>query len=153
MFTTDDLFDIAINMEVNGGAVYRAAASRVTRTDLKEMIQWMADEENRHRKWFEEQKGKLKKDIDEQKLKEMVPDAFQEMMGEKALSLDDTDFSRITGTRELLETFIGFEEDTVMFYEMLEMFITDDSVKDGLDRILKEERNHVRQLRDKIRSL
>lgn len=150
MFTMDDLFDIAIKMEKNGEAVYTDSLSRINKKDIQSLLQWMADEEAEHRKWFNERKNKLEVSVDEQQLKEMVPDVLQQMMGENTLSLDDIDFSEMNNISKLLKTFIGFEEDTIMFYEMLEMFIDDDTVKQGLKTIIEEEKKHAAKLEEMI---
>ena len=153
MFTMDDLFDIAINMEKNGEAVYVGSILRIDSPELKDSLQWMADEEARHRQWFVDQKNQLILEIKEKHLKEMAPGLLQQMMDEKALSLDDIDFSQLHNIKDLFEIFIGFEEDTIKFYEVLEMFINDPAVKKGLDMIVEEEKKHVANLCEMIRKL
>lgn len=153
MFTMDDLFDIAIKMEKNGEAVYVDSLGRISRSDLKSLLQWMADEEASHRQWFKEQKNSLSLEIDEADLKKMVPDVLHEMMGEHTLSLDDVDFGKMQHIAQLLHTFIGFEEDTIMFYEMLALFIEDDTVLTGLNAIIREEKQHVRKLNEMMDAL
>ncbi len=153
MFTMDDLFDIAINMEKNGEAVYVDSVLRIDRPELKEKLQWMAREETRHHEWFTDQKNQLTLEIEEKHLKEMVPGALQQMMDEKALSLDDIDFSQMNNIKELFEAFIDFEEDTIRFYEVLEMFISDPAAKKGLDIIVEEEKKHVANLCEMISKL
>lgn len=149
----DDLFDIAIKMERNGEAIYLDSLSRIDKSEIKELLQWMADEEARHRKWFTDQKNQLNLEIDEKNLKEMVPGIIEQMMGKKTLSLDDIDFSKLNNVTDLLVTFIEFEEETIMFYRMLEMFIEDDTVKAGLDSIIEEEKRHADKLKEMIKSL
>jgi rubrerythrin len=153
MFTIDDLFDIAINMEKNGEAVYVDSVLRIDRPELKDKLQWMAREEARHHEWFTDQKNQLTLGIEEKHLKEMVPGALQQMMDEKALSLDDIDFSQMNNINDLFEAFIDFEEDTIRFYEVLEMFISDPAAKKGLDIIVEEEKKHVANLCEMISKL
>ncbi|MCF6247992.1 MAG: ferritin family protein [Desulfobacula sp.] len=150
MFTMDDLFDIAIKMEKNGEAVYLDSMTKLSQNSLKSILQWMADEEATHRLWFKDQKDKLSLEINEADLKGMVPDVIQQMMGNKTLSLDDIDFTKMKHITDLLETFIGFEEDTIMFYEMLEIFIEDQNVLKGLHEIVQEEKKHVQKLHEMI---
>ncbi|MCK5696382.1 MAG: ferritin family protein [Desulfobacula sp.] len=140
MFTMDDLLEIAIKMEENGEAVYNNAIKKVKNKDLKSMLDWMAKEEASHAKWFADQKNSLSLQIDEARLKEMVPQALQDMMGDKTLSLNEVNFSTIQNISQLLETFIGFENDTILFYELLEMFIEDGKVLNGLKKIILEEK-------------
>lgn len=146
----DDLLEIAIKMEKNGEAIYTDSVGKLTNTALKEVLEWMANEEASHAQWFSHQKNKLKLHIDETQLKEMVPTVLQDMMGGKTLELEEIDFASFATIDELFRTFIGFEKDTIIFYEMLEMFIDDPIVKKGLDTIIEEEKNHIKTLEDKM---
>lgn len=148
MFTMHDLLDIAVKMEKNGEAVYRDAIEKIKNHDLKSLLEWMAKEEASHKKWFADKKDNLSLQTEESNLKEMVPDVLQEMMGNKTLGLDDINFKTIKTIQQLLETFVGFETDTIQFYEMLELFIEDENVSRGLNRIIHEEKNHVRKIRE-----
>ena len=103
-------------------------------------------EEARHQKWFLDQKNSLSLEIDEQNLKNMVPGVLEQMMGENTLSLDEIDFTKMENVADLLQTFIGFEQETIMFYEMLEMFIEEPSVLTGLESIVAEEKRHAEKL-------
>jgi rubrerythrin len=78
----------------------------------------------------------------------MLPDVIKEMMGDKTLSLDEVDFSQIRSTASLLETFVAFERDTILFYEFLQAFIQDTDVLEGLKKIIAEEKKHVAELRE-----
>ncbi len=58
MFTLNDLFDIAAKMEENGRVTYLNALDSVKSKAAAELLEWMADEEDRHRRWFLQQKKK-----------------------------------------------------------------------------------------------
>lgn len=147
MFTKNDLFEIAIKMEKNGENIYLNAIEKMDHKDLKSMLQWMAKEEASHARWFTDQKNSLRLTSDEAALTEMVPQVLQDMMGDKTLSLDDIDFEAFTTVPELLETFIGFEKETIQFYELLEMFIDSNNTQTGLQKIIEEEKNHIKKLK------
>lgn len=49
----------------------------------------------------------------------MIPEVLQDMMGDKALSLDEVEFDKISTPLELLNTFIEFEKEAIRFYELL----------------------------------
>lgn len=147
----DDLFEIAVKMEENGEAVYKTAIDQLNDPELKKIMEWMAAEEASHAKWFSTLKGKLQISVDEANLKKMVPQVLQDMIGEKTLSLEQIDFSQFKTTNELLKTFIGFEEDTIIFYELLEMFIQEDpTTLSGLKQIIQEEKNHIETLQGRM---
>lgn len=153
MFTMDDLIEIAIKMEENAGAIYIRASEKINHKELKSMLKWMADEEASHVKWFADLKTKFFLEIDEAELKEMAPQVLQDMIGEKTLSLEDINFSKIKTASELLKTFIDFENDTIMFYELLELFIQEEKVLNGLKLIIIEEKTHIETLRSMMASL
>ena len=47
----------------------------------------------------------------------------------------------------MIETFIEFEKDTILFYQMLETFIQDDSALQELNEIVAEEERHIEKLK------
>ncbi len=147
MFTLNDLFDIAIKMEENGRDIYLSALKQTSSREIERLVQWMADEENRHKSWFEEQKSSLP--ANGQDLDIMLPGVIQEMMGENSLSLSELDFSDITTPVQMFETFLMFENDTILLYQFLEAFVESESVKAGLRKIIAEETAHV----DKISAM
>jgi len=153
MFTGNDLLDIAIKMEENGKTAYDTAQKTTQNKKLKALLQWMAQEEACHQLWFQQQKETRIQDPNSTDFAEMLPDVLQEMMGKKSLSLDEVDFSKITHTRQMLETFIDFENDTVLFYEFLETFIQDKEALDGLEKIIREETAHVNKLAEMLEAV
>ena len=150
MFTLNDLFDIAARMEKNGKAVYCRAMEKTRDKDLLALLQWMADEEDRHREWFLSCKTLGTKG--EEDLETMIPDVIRKMMGEGSLSLDEVDFGRIQTPVQMLKTFVMFENDTILFYELLETFVDNDQAKQGLKKIIAEETAHVDKLTLMIQS-
>ncbi len=144
MFTLNDLIDIAVKMEKNGKAIYCRAMGNAKDRALKELLQWMADEEDCHSQWFLGQKDSLS--IGSADLEVMIPDVIQEMMGENTLSLDEVDFSLIHTPAQMLKTFIMFENDTILFYEFLDTFIDDPATREGLQKIIQEESAHIEKL-------
>ena len=150
MFTLNDLFDIAIKMEENGRAVYLNALKQSDNREVQSLVQWMADEESHHKSWLKNQKESLSATT--QDLSIMLPGVIKEMMGENSLSLDDLNLSEISTPVEMLETFIMFENDTILFYEFLEAFVDSESVKAGLQKIIAEESAHVNKISAMIQS-
>lgn len=148
MFTMDDLLEMAVKMEKNGETVYRNALKKIRQKNLTDLLTWMAAEEAAHGQWFLDQKNRLSMKPEEKDLKKMIPRVLTDMMGEKTLSLDDVEFDRIATPLELLNTFIEFEKETIRFYELLEMFIEEEDVVEGLKKIIREEKTHVEKLND-----
>lgn len=153
MFTVNDLIDIAVKMEKNGEMLYRASIHKVQSPQLKSLLQWMADEESAHGDWFGDKKGRWSSDIDQADLETMLPDVIKEMMGDKTLSLDEVNFGKIRSSASLLETFVTFEQDTILFYEFLQAFVQDADALKGLKKIIEEEKKHVAELQEMIQAI
>lgn len=153
MFTLNDLIDIAVKMEQNGESLYLASRQKARNPQLKSLLQWMANEEAEHGAWFVDKKGKWTSDASEADLETMLPDVIKEMMGDKTLSLDEVNFSQIRSTVSLLETFVIFERDTILFYEFLQAFIQDAAAREGLKKIIEEEEKHVAELKKMIQAI
>lgn len=146
MFSAYEILDIAEKLEKNGENVYREAIAQTEDLSLKELLKWMADEEVVHAEWFSKLKSEVKLDEDFHLIKEMGGGLVSDLVGEQSFSLKEVDFSAIEGTRDLIEVFIEFERDTILFYEMLESFIIDEEIGEKLNRIMDEEKAHISKL-------
>jgi rubrerythrin len=58
------------------------------------------------------------------------------------------DFSKVGSTHELVSIFIEFEQDTVLFYELIAPFIEDEETRGHLQRVIAEEKRHIDRLRE-----
>ena len=152
MFTTDEIIDLAVQIEQNGESVYRDAISMLSNPELLSLLNWMADEEARHAEWFMGLRDQLEAPTANPIVKEMSRELFNELLGEKSFSHKDVDFSKVADVDELMAIFIEFEKDTILFYEMLEPFIEDERTRADLKSIIAEENNHISRLQDMIGS-
>ena len=57
MFEIDDIIDLAIQIEHNAEIVYRNAQKKVSSANLSMLLEWLADEEVEHAKWFSRRKS------------------------------------------------------------------------------------------------
>jgi rubrerythrin len=146
VFSIQEILDLAIRLEKNGESVYRKAVDKVSKPDLVSLLEWMADEEVKHARWFSELKHTLETDSINPFMEEMGREIFTDMLGEKSFSHRDVDFSKIDQPHDLVAVFIEFEQDTVLFYETLKAFIEDSDTLNHLEKIIAEENNHIAKL-------
>ena len=152
MFSTGEILDLAVQIEQNGEAVYRDAIGLLSDPELVSLLGWMADEEASHAKWFAGLKDELEAQSANPFVEEMSRELFSDLLGGKNFSHAEVDFSRVADVGELMTIFIEFEKDTVLFYEVLEPFIEDDSTLANLKRIIAEENNHISKLQGLVGS-
>ncbi len=152
MFAIKEIIDMAIRIEKNGEAVYRSAVEKISNPALVSLLEWMADEEDRHAKWFSDLKQEVEALSENPFIEEMSRELLNDLIGEQSFSLKEVDFSKVDSINELTFTFIEFEEDSILFYEMLQPFIKDKDTLAQLDKIIAEENRHIELLREFILS-
>ncbi|MBT3259741.1 MAG: ferritin family protein [Deltaproteobacteria bacterium] len=146
MFTMSEIIEFAIRIEKNGEKVYRDASEKVSDPSLVSLLQRLADEESEHLRWFSDLKGTVKEERVNSQVGEMGQSLLLEIVGDQTFSLKEWDLSTIVDLKEVLKIALGFEKDTVIFYEMMGSFIQGDAVLAKLDQIIQEENRHIRVL-------
>lgn len=146
MFTAHEIIDLAVQLEENGESVYREAARQTSNPDIRDLLLWMADEEDKHARWFSE----LKQEIDSRSINpfmaEMSRKVFGGILGDKSFSHREVNFSEVECIDDLIEIFIEFERDTLLFFETLIPFIEDKNTLDCVTKIISEENIHMKKL-------
>jgi rubrerythrin len=138
-----EIFDIAIRLEENGNKRYEKAALEIQHPTLRNICEWMALEEKKHAEFFYNLKKEAAHLENDHLISEMSSALVHDYIGNQTFSLSETDFNQVKTTEELIRIFTNFENDTIIFYEMLKSFISDKSIIESIDRIIREERSHI----------
>ena len=145
MFSAQDVLNIAIRIENNGEKTYLDARQYTADNDLKDLLTWIAREEQRHARWFGELQSRLTQGEDHHLMAELSQALVEDVVQEQSFSLQEVDFETIQTTQEMIQTFIGFEDDTIAFYQIIETFIDDPAIAKQLEQIIDEEKKHIAQ--------
>ncbi len=148
MFTAQDILDIAIRLENNGEKTYRDARQHTPNDELKALLACIADEERKHAHWFSDLKARLPPAEDHHLMAEMSQALVEDVIQGQAFSLQEVNFEAIDTPAAMIRIFIGFEDDTVGFYEVLKAFIDDPAILIQLEQIIAEEKKHIEQFRE-----
>jgi rubrerythrin len=151
-FNAAEAFEMAIQIERNGAAFYRKAASLQNKEADKKFLETIAKMEDRHQAGFEEMKSALSdreqnqtvfdpKDELSLYLKAMVdahggegnPDVTQQLTGQESMT-------------QIIETAIGLEKESILFYIGLKDMVPPKLGREKIDEIIDEEKKHVVQL-------
>lgn len=147
MFSAKEVLDMAIRLEKNGETIYRGAIKKLSDPNLALLLEWIADEEARHALCFSKMQDKLILEPPDPIAEEMGRNLLKNLLTDQSFSLEDVDFSRIDHINTMIATFIEFEKDTILFYQMLEAFIQDNSTLQVLKQIVAEEERHIEKLK------
>ena len=149
MFTIADIVDLAVQIEKNGERVYRNAAKKVPDSAFSSMLLCLADEELKHAQWFSEfMEGAGKTVAEDSQLEKMGKRLLQNTFGDQTFSLKDANFSSLKDIKGLFEVAIEFQQDTVLFYEMMRSFVDEHETLHRLNTIIEEENSHIHLLQD-----
>lgn len=146
MFTLADVRNIAVQIEQNGEATYRLAASQTTDSPLKRMLLWMAEEEKQHGEQFNSIIVDKPLTAEQAELEAMGRSLLQDIVRSQTFSLEQQRLGEALNIEELLRQSIEFESDTIDFYEFLAGFLDDAEAIAQMQAIIDQERGHVAQL-------
>lgn len=148
MFTAQDILDIAIRLEHNGEKTYLDASRNTQDHSLKSLLTWIAQEERAHADWFIQLKERLEKGEDHNLMAELSRALVEDVVQGQAFSLHEVDFETINTPEKMVRTFIGFEDDTIAFYEILKGFIDDPTIAGQMEQIIGEEKKHMTRFQE-----
>jgi rubrerythrin len=153
-FKASEMFQVAMRIEENGERLYRHAVNLTDDTKMKDMFNFVADEEVKHRKTFE---GMLSK-IESYQPSESYPGeyfAYLKAYAENVVFPEDQmerELAKITDVGGALEFAIQREIESILYYLEARGFVPE-SQRSEIDRIIEEERRHYLKLVDVRRSL
>lgn len=137
-------------MEKNGELEYRKAADELSDETLVTSLEWMADEEQEHAKFFTGLLDELEVRAKSHFGEELEAIFLKDLIGGSSLSLETVDFSEVESIDELLNIYIGFEEDSILFYEMITPMIDNLDTRFQVERIIAEEKAHIKRLKELV---
>jgi rubrerythrin len=147
MFSLKDIINIAVQIEQNGERVYIKAAEKTEDPSLRDLLQWLADEEIKHVEWFEALKATVSSTGNYPEQEKMGRKLLKDAVGAQSFALENADFSNMEKVEDLLELAIEFEKDTVLFYKMLQPFMEDRETLNQLHAVIQEEEKHAQRLK------
>lgn len=150
MFSEREILEIAIRMEKNGELEYRKAAGELSDETLVTSLEWMADEEQEHAKFFTGLLDELEVRSKSHFGEELDATFLKDLIGGGSLSLKTVDFSQVGSIDELLNIYIGFEKDSILFYEMITPMIDNLDTRFQVERIVAEEKAHIKRLKELV---
>jgi rubrerythrin len=152
-FNADEIFEIAEQIERNGANFYRTAAENITDDDKKKLLIHLAEMEDDHEKTFKT----LRDELSENEKTMTTFDPEDETADYLRLLADTRVFYEkevdVTSLNEVFKTAITAEKDSIVFYLGMKNVVPSHQGKDWLDRIIKEEMDHIRLLSKELLEL
>jgi len=152
-FNADDIFEMAEQMERNGGTFYRTAARDVSDDRARAMLEKLAAMEDDHEKIFASMRTQLKEQEKAATAFDPEGEAVQYL---RALADTRVFFQKeinTTSMEAILKEAIGAEKDSIVFYLGMRDAVPAALGSGRLDDIIKEEMGHIRLLSRELMAL
>lgn len=147
-FSAGELINIAIGIEKRGMAFYDIMTRSVDDAATRGVLQYLADMEREHIKIFD---GMLA-EVDKYKIPETYAEEYAgylQALVDTAVFTDDALTSematQVDSDVKALELAIGAEKDSILFYYLMRE-IMPQRAQPTVDKIIAEEKSHLRQL-------
>ncbi|HQE95437.1 MAG TPA: ferritin family protein [Candidatus Marinimicrobia bacterium] len=154
IFNIRDVFDIAVKIEERGEKFYRETAKVISKAEVKELFEKLADEEVAHKKIFRQMAQK----IGAVKLESAAREEFYDYLEAYTQNLifsdanDETKIPAINDAKTALLYAIERELDSVLYYKEIKELIPA-SEHQLISGIIDEERRHVVRLSELKKNL
>lgn len=158
-FNADEIFEMAEEIERNGAAFYREAASKTSDRRMKDMFLGLAAMEDGHLRTFQEMRAAL----GDQEKDETTFDPDNEAVLYLRAMADSKGFEgmrgparKLTGGESMEELFgiaIEAEKNSVVFYVGIKGMVDARAGKDKVEGIIREEVGHVALLRRQLAAI
>ena len=158
-FNADEIFEIAEQIEVNGGKFYRRAAELFEKAETQKLLNDLARMEDRHKAAFADIRDSLSTNelpptvYDPQDQAVLYLQAFAEGKVFKVDKDIDALFTGKETVEDILHTAVCLEKDSILFYLGLRSLVPVDLGKEKIDHIIQEEMQHIVILTKELASL
>lgn len=148
VFSASEIVEIGIRIEENGRDFYNGASDSSESQDAKQLFKLLAKEEEDHIKRFENILSNVKK----YEPSEAYPDEYfayiKSLSGEHVFTKDKrgSEIAKNIKTEpEAIELGIGFEKDSILFYQEMKRFVLEPE-QGIIEKLLEEEKKHLKML-------
>jgi len=149
-FAGSEIVELGVQIEVNGKAFYDSLVRKTKNNEAKKVFAFLADEEEKHVAKFR----KILDSVQKYEPKEAYPTEYFSYMN--SLASDYVFTKKGTGEeianntkseKEAIDLAIGFEKDSISFYEGMKKVVPDEDQK-IIEHVVEEEMKHLKRLEE-----
>lgn len=153
IFRASELMDMALQIERNGMRFYRHCAAADIDPEIKEIFEYLVEQEKEHLQLF----SGMKEGLDDYSLPESYPGEMRSYVegfveGRVFSRPQEAQQPRLANANEAIDFAIQFEEYSILFYSTMKRLVRD-SEQEVVERVIGEEHKHIRRLLELRRGL
>ena len=148
VFSGEEIIEIALQMEESGKLFYEKALEYAKSNELKEMLAYLAKEEEKHAKTFSELGKDLKNDFkpNEQYVGE-YGDYVKSLINSHVFRINQVEdlVKDIKNDKDILRFALSFEKDSIVIFQEFKNAAN----KEGaplLEKLVNEEKGHIQKI-------
>lgn len=148
IFSGSEIVEIGVQIEKNGYDFYHSLLGQSKSPKAKELFAFLADEEQRHIKVFQ----KILAGLEGYQPAESYPGEYFAYMSTLAQGYVFTKEGKgleiargVTDEKQAIDLGVGFEKDSIVFYEGMKKVVPKDDLK-VIDQLIAQEQNHLKIL-------
>ena len=149
-FSGRELVDIAIGIERNGASFYESLAKSAGNKTAKDVYEHLAGEERKHVGIFQSMLGPVA-DYRSPEIYTEEYDVYLKALVGSAIFPDEqvarAVAQKVSNAAEAIQMALSAEKESILFYSEMRGLVRQ-SDRNVMDKIIEEERSHVRQLSD-----
>lgn len=147
----DDVFAMGVRIEENGKAFYDGAAAKANNPDTKKLFEELAEMEAGHIELFRDLRGELVDKLPKQGVwdPEGLAESYLQATADTHIFTAEAATDKLKGVNtplEALDMALQFEKDSVAFFLGMKDILPDASSKNEIDKLIDQERDHIRML-------
>jgi len=154
LFEPSEVFQFAIRIEENGEKFYRQMVQKFEDPKVKELFSYLADEEIKHKKTYEEMVSKIEK----YEPFETFPGeyfAYLRAYADKIIFTQkefDEEIAKIKDINAALDYAINAELNSILYYQEVKNLVSENQRR-TIDKIIEEEQRHFVKLSEIKRTI
>jgi rubrerythrin len=139
-----DVFDFALQMELDGEKYYREQAQKVQHDDLKIVLEGLADDELRHYKIIQSARNQVFTYVEADPSLSRTKNVFVSYKDDEAVLKNKPTIARLKDEQiDIYRAALVKEEESVALYKKMQDEAKDPEEKAVFARLMKEEEGHV----------
>jgi rubrerythrin len=150
IFAASEIVEIGIQIEKNGRDFYNAVCRKAKHPSAAEAFRFLSGEEEKHIRLFTEILEKTEKYEPPQVYADEYFAYMNALAGEYVFTQKDKGeevANRAKTDKEAVDMGIGFEKDSIIFYEGMKKAVPEYSLS-VVEELIRQEQGHLRQLTD-----
>jgi rubrerythrin len=149
LFSAREIAEAAVEKEKRRRAFYAKVCELCTDRTMKDLFQFLTDEEDKHVAAFTRLRDSLPQEARAEEYDEEM-DAYMDSLVDNRLysKIDSAEFvEKAINSGNVFQLAIGFEKDAILYFREFLPFLTDDDRK-IVAGLIEEEKGHIRRLAD-----